>query len=66
MRFFRLLARGIIMAALVTMVLGASSSFGAAKYQKKESEITATQTALTKPSQHNKDEKKQPTITDGG
>ena len=40
-----------------------STAFGAAKYTKKESEIQANQTALTKPTQHTKDEKHAPTIT---
>ena len=41
----------------------AAPAFGAAKYTKKESEITATQTALTKPTQHVKDDKHAPTIS---
>ena len=43
--------------------LASTSAMGAAKYNKKESEIQATQTALTKPAQHAKDEKHAPTIT---
>lgn len=54
----------IVSSALLASFTLASSYAGAAgKYTKKESEITATQTALTKPTQHAKDEKKKPTIT---
>ena len=47
----------------VAAALISSTAFGAAKYTKKESEITATQTAISKPTQHTKDTKNQPSIT---
>ena len=54
----------IVSSALIASFTLASSYAGAAgKYTKKESEIVATQTALTKPVQKAKDEKKRPTIT---
>jgi tetratricopeptide (TPR) repeat protein len=54
----------IVSSALIASFTLASSYAGAAgKYTKKESEIVATQTALTKPAQHVKDEKKKPSIT---
>jgi tetratricopeptide (TPR) repeat protein len=48
---------------IATFALSSSFAGAAGKYTKKESEIQATQTALTKPVQHTKDEKKKPTIT---
>src|SRR5258706_11499223 len=57
---FKRILSGSLVAALA---VGSTSEFAAAKYTKKESEITATQTALTKPAQRAKDEKKAPTIT---
>ena len=54
----------IVSSALIASFTLASSYAGAAgKYTKKETDIVATQTALTKPAQHAKDEKKRPTIT---
>ena len=49
-------------AVAVAFGLVAVRSQGAAKYTKKESEIQATQTSLTKPAQAKKDEKKRPEI----
>ncbi len=48
---------------IASFALSSSLAGAAGKYTKKESEITATQTALTKPVQHTKDEKKKPAIT---
>jgi len=48
---------------LASFSLTATLAGAAAKYTKKESEIQATQTALTKPAQTKKDEKKRPDIT---
>lgn len=50
-------------AILVSSLLISPYVFGAGKYTKKESEIQATQTALTKPTQAKKDEKTRPEIT---
>ena len=51
------------MLSIASFTLASSYAGAAGKYTKKESEITATQTALTKPVQKAKDEKKRPTIT---
>ena len=53
-----------ILSGILSATIATSGSFalGAAKYTKKESEITATQTALTKPVQHKVEEKKRPDI----
>ena len=50
-------------AILLLSVFSSSTVLAAAKYTKKESEINATQTALTKPKQTVKDEKKRPEIS---
>ncbi len=42
---------------------GMSSAFASGKYTKKEAEITATQTSLTKPAQKQTEKKDRPTIT---
>jgi tetratricopeptide (TPR) repeat protein len=49
-------------AILISSLLVSPYVFGAAKYTKKESEINATQTALTKPAQAKKDAKARPEI----
>jgi tetratricopeptide (TPR) repeat protein len=48
---------------IASFALTSSLAGAAGKYTKKEAEITANQTSLTKPVQHTKDEKKKPTIT---
>lgn len=48
---------------IASFALSSSYAGAAGKYTKKEVEIQATQTALTKPVQHAKEEKKKPTIT---
>jgi TolA-binding protein len=51
--------RAIVIAGVVGF---AAQAFAAPRYTKKESTIEATQTALTKPTQNKKDEKKKPEI----
>ena len=43
---------------IASFALSSSYAGAAGKYTKKEAEITANQTSLTKPTQHTKDEKK--------
>ncbi len=50
-------------AILILSIFSSSTVLAAAKYTKKESEINATQTSLTKPTQLKKDEKKRPDIS---
>jgi tetratricopeptide (TPR) repeat protein len=52
-----------LIAVVFASSIGGGAAFGAAKYNKKESEIQATQTALTKPTQRKADDKHAPTIT---
>jgi tetratricopeptide (TPR) repeat protein len=54
----------IVSGTIVASFVLASSYAGAAgKFTKKETEIVATQTALTKPAQHKKEEKTRPSIS---
>lgn len=55
--------RNVQSVLVAALVIAPTVGNAAGKYTKKESEITATQTALTKPVQHKKDEKARPTIT---
>src|SRR3954471_11670496 len=48
---------------LASFSLSATLAGAAGKYTKKESEITAQQTTLTKPTQQKKDEKKRPELS---
>jgi tetratricopeptide (TPR) repeat protein len=51
----------VVTAILILAASGSAHAVG--KYQKKESDVAATQTALTKPQQRAKDDKRKPTIS---